>query len=214
MPLSFYFELISFLVSLLLFRSSIRKTYLKIFPFYLLLTLIVEILGEILNSKKIHNLWLYNFFTIVEFIFYFWVIRKIIQNKKVKKIFLFVLITYPVCAITNILFIQKINHFHSFTYAMGCLLIVACCIYYFYELFLLPHSVSLIKQPAFWICTGLLFFYTFTFPIYGLTNFVLGLPRVIIRNLESVIKILNVFLYSMFSIAFLCRIRMPKLSRS
>lgn len=212
MPLHIYFEISSFLVSLFLLKKSIKKSYLKAFPFFLFLTLIVEVLGEILNRKLIHNTWLYNFFTIIEFVFYLWVIREIIQNKKAKKIFFSVMIIYPVCAVTNILFIQKINHFHSFTYAMGCLLIVASCIYYFFELFLMPHSIALLKQPAFWISTGLLFFYTFTFPIYGLTNLVMGLPKVIIINLANVISILNIFLYSMFCIAFLCRIKMPKLS--
>ena len=212
--LQYYVELISLLISLFLFTKSNKKKYLKLFPYYLLLTLIIELLGEVLNKRKVHNLWLYNFFTTLEFVFYVWVIREIIRDIKVKKIFSIILIAYPSCALVNIVFIQRINHFHSYTYALGCLLIVASCIYYFYELFLMPHSVKLLQQPAFWICSGLLFFYTFTFPIYGLTNFVLSLPKVIIRNLENVIMILNVFLYSMFSIAFLCRIRMPKLSRS
>ncbi len=59
-------------------------------------------------------------------------------------------------ALLNIYFVQ-VNVFPPTTYSLGCLLIVGICIYYFYELFHLPSSVNLLREPAFWICTGLLF---------------------------------------------------------
>lgn len=211
---SFCAELVGFFISLLFFIKKSDKNYLNIFPYFLLITLIVESIGQVLYDKKTNNLWLYNFFSVFEFVFYLWVIGEIIRNKKAKKACSVLMIAYPICAVMNILFIQKINNYHSYTYTIGCLLIVTSCGYYFLELFLMPHSVGLFKQPAFWICTGLLFFYALTFPIFGLTNFVSRLPKKIIKNLANVISILNIFLYSMFSIAFLCRIRMPKLSRS
>jgi hypothetical protein len=71
-----------------------------------------------------------------------------------------------------------------------------------------------VKEPAFWICSGLLFFYTCSFPLFGLWNHLHGLPRIILRNLAAVMQFLNVLLYSLFSIAFLCRIRIQKKVRT
>ncbi|MGZ8557320.1 MAG: hypothetical protein ACXWWC_03260, partial [Chitinophagaceae bacterium] len=76
-----------------------------------------------------------------------------------KKIIKAVLLIYALTSTVNIIFIQKMKAFHTITYSLGCLLIVIFCFYYFLELFKLPKSVKLKNNPAFWICTGLLFFY-------------------------------------------------------
>ncbi len=117
---------------------------------------------------------------------------------------------YILIAVTNILFIQKIKAFHTVTYAFGCLLIVAACIYYFFELFKIPKSVELKKNPAFWICSGLLFFYCCGFPLFGMFNFLSDISKLIIKNFYNIITILNIFLYTLFTIAFLCRLKIRK----
>ncbi|HZE85428.1 MAG TPA: hypothetical protein VE035_14030, partial [Puia sp.] len=141
---------------------------------------------------------------------YFFALYRIIHNPTARKFILYVLCIYPCIALINIFFIQKIDVFHSITYSLGCLLIVAICIYYFFELFRLPHSVNLLRQPPFWICSGLLFFFTCIFPVYGFNNLLGGFARVIIKNLVFLVALLNVFLYSSFTIAFLCRLRTRK----
>jgi hypothetical protein len=93
------------------------------------------------------------------------------------------------------------------TYALGCLLTIFCCVYYFWELFQRPSSVNLGRQPAFWICSGLLFYYTCTFPLYGAINMLKLFPRVILSNLLYILVLLNILLYLSFTIAFLCRLR-------
>ena len=121
---------------------------------------------------------------------------------------------YLIVAVINISFIQKMKSFHSVTYALVCLLIVAFCIYYFYELFKRPKSVKLKNNPAFWICSGLLFFYCCGFPLFGLANYLSNISPLIIKNFYSIVIILNIFLYSLFTIAFLCRIKTRKYTLS
>ena len=211
LPLYVYFIAISFLASLsVYFISKSSPFYLKLFPPFLLATLIVESFGAYLPSINKPNVWLYNFFTVFEFCFYLFVIILIINNNRTKKIIRIILILYPTITIVNIIFIQQMKAFHTVTYALGCLLIVIFCICYFLELFKNPKSVKLKNNPAFWICSGLLFFYCCGFPLYGLTNFISGISKLIIRNFFSIIIILNIFLYSLFTIAFLCRLKIRK----
>ncbi|OIR08299.1 hypothetical protein GALL_94670 [mine drainage metagenome] len=197
-------------------KKKLQGLYLQLFIIFLAISLFVELLASfLLQIKKQENtLLLFNIFTAFEFMFYLWVIREVIRNRKAKKVMLFILLIYPLTALINVFFFQGKHGFHSFTYALGCLLIVISCIYYFYELFLIPYSVNLLRQPSFWICTALLFFYAFTYPIYGLSNLMMSLPKTILINLERIVYLLNVLLYSMFSIAFLCRIKIRKYSRS
>ncbi len=211
LPVYFYMISFCFLASLsVYFTTKEFFYYLKYFPPFLLATLIAEFFGSYLLSINKNNLWLYNFFTVFEFCFYLFVIRIIITNKKIKKAVVITLLFYLLIAVINIIFIQKMNAFHTVTYALGCLLIVGFCIYYFFELFKLPKSVNLKNNPAFWICSGLLFFYCCGFPLYGLTNYLSGISKLIIKNFFAIIVILNCFLYTLFTIAFLCRIKTRK----
>ena len=211
LPLYVYFIFISFIASLSVYSTSQTSSpYLKLFPPFLLTTIVIEFLGTYLASIRKSNLTLYNFFSVFEFCFYLFVISLIISNKKMKKVMFIAMIVYALIAISNIIFIQKLKAFHTVTYAFGCLVIVAACVYYFFELFKMPGVVKLKNNPAFWICSGLLFFYCCGFPLYGMFNFLSGISRLIIRNFYSIIVILNIFLYSLFTIAFLCRLKVRK----
>lgn len=200
-----FFIAASFLVSLLVYiKPKTSPFYLKLFPPFLLATLIVEALGSYLYSIGKNNLALYNFFTVFEFLFYLYVISLVISNKNAKRIIRITAILYVLIAITNILFIQRMKTFHTVTYSLGCLLIVISCIYYFLELFRSPKSVKLINSPAFWICSGLLFFYCCGFPLYGLINYWSGISKLLVKNFGEIFTILNIFLYTLFTVAFLC----------
>lgn len=203
---------ISIIASLVANRKKNSELYIKAFSFFLIASLLVEMIGDVRNNKGLNNLLMYNIFNVFEFTFYIWLIREIVQNKKAKNLILYILLLYPAVDLVNIFFIQGTTHFHTITYALGCLLIVLLCIYYFFELFQSPSSVNLLKQPAFWICSGLLFFYCCSFPIFGLSNLLMHLPRIFMRNIRTIIILLNIFLYSMFTLAFLCRFRTMKSS--
>ena len=203
---SIIIQILCLLASITLFFQASAPRYLKTFPFFMLITLIVEITAWLLLQYKINVTLLYIVFTSFEFMFYLFVIAYSIYNLKVRKIILWLLAVYPVLVLLNRLFIQQ-KSFHTITYSIGCLLVVAACIFYFFELFQSTHSVNLIKEPAFWICSGLLFFYCCTFPLIGLWNYLHNLPGIILKNLNDILTFLNILLYSLFSIAFLCRLR-------
>jgi hypothetical protein len=201
---------IAVLAGLIVYFQPDTDVYLRLFPIFLLLTEIVILIATYLSGQNGNNIILYNFFGSFEFCFYFFILYRIIQKRLAKQIIFYILCIYPLLALINIFFIQGLTSFHSITYGLGCILIISICIYYFLELFQLEHSVNLGQQPAFWICSGLLFFYACTFPIFGLLNLIRSLPYVILKNLRTIIDLLNIFLYSSFTIAFLCRLRIRK----
>jgi len=213
--MTWYFTLvliiIAFLASLSLFFQPKADPYLKFFPFFLLVYALEESVSDYLLLHGKYNTVLFNPFSVLIFCFYFFILRRIVYSPKAKKIILYILCIYPIIALFNIYFIQKDGGLHTVTYSLGCLLIVGCCIYYFLELFQLSHMVNLVRQPAFWICSGLLFYFACSFPLYGLNNLVFkNVSRATILNLMILFNLLDVFLYSSFIIAFLCRIRVRK----
>ena len=216
LSINIYIIALCFLVSLsVFFTQKTSFSYLKLFPPFLLLTLISESFGSYLGTKGIPNVLLYNLFSTFEFCFYLLIISLIIYDKKWKWFIRISIAIYTLVALANILFIQKSNTFHTMTYAIGCLLIVFFCIYYFFELFRVPQSEKLLKNPAFWICSGLLFFYCCGFPLYGLINSWSNISKIVLNNFDTIVSILNFFLYSLFMIALLCfRTRKYTLSQS
>ncbi len=201
---------VSLLASLTLYFQRKDDAWLRYFPPFLLVSVLVDLASMLNLIKGDINHAAYNFFSLVEFIFYFFILREIIRSRLMKRIIQIVIFIYGALHLGNIIFIQKIYGFPVTTYALGCLLIVAISIYYFYELFQIPQPVPLVRQPAFWVCSGLLFFYCVTFPIFAPMNLLKGLPNVILKNLVEIIHVLNVLLYSSFTIAFLCRPRTRK----
>jgi hypothetical protein len=200
----------SFVLSLTTFFQKGTPLYLRLCPFYLLATILVQKIGLYMSQHGIHNGFLYSSYSNFEFIFYFFVLRSIIQNKRVKSLLLFILIAYPLVAIFNMFYFSAESDFQSKIYTVGCILIVVFCIIYFWELFQLPKTINIKNEPSFWICTAILFSYVVTFPYWGLVDFMKTAPKIVLNNLLNLLMIINILSYLLFTIAFLCRIKIRK----
>src|ERR1700754_4588483 len=162
---------IALLASLTLFLQREKEPYLRLFPLFLLVNLITETLSDYLAFHALNNVLLNNISSCLVFVFYLYTLRWIIRSPKLKNVIFYIIPAYLTISLINIFLVQMVV-FHSMTYSLGCLLIVTFCIFYFWELFQRTHSVNLLRQPAFWICSGLLFYYACSFPLYGLLNFI------------------------------------------
>lgn len=212
MEIAFYipFIILSLVFSIIFnIQQKNRLLYQKLFPYYLAVTLCVESISLYIWSNGEYNMHVYMYFGVIEFIFYFFVLSQLVISSRVKTLMRVLIFVYPLLFVVNKLFFQK-EGFTSMSYAVGCLIIVSTCIFYFLEIFQSSHSVVLIREPAFWICTGLLFFYCCTFSFFGLANFINNLPSIILNNIYVLLNLMNSLLYSLFTIAFLCRIRIRK----
>jgi hypothetical protein len=201
---------IAFFSSLTSFFRPAAERYLKYFSIFLFFNLLLDIATAYTAYYHIDNVFLNNVSFVLVISCELLLLREIVHGKKAKKVILGFVVAYPMISLINFLLVQVPSAFQSRTYAFGCLLIVPTCVYYFWELFQQKSSVSLARQPAFWICSGLLFYYACTFPLFGLLNFVNALPKIIIQNLFQIFILLNVFQYLSFTIAFLCRLKLKK----
>ena len=133
------FEFIAFLTSLSLYFRKQVPAYLKFFPPFLLITVIIEIIGALFRLKYREAMFLmFNYFSVFEFIFYYFVSYHLIYNVRIKKVIFFTGVLYPIIAAINLL--QETNKIHSTTYSLGAILLVCFCLCYFYEFF--KSSVS------------------------------------------------------------------------
>lgn len=201
--------LISLIAGITVYFTSRTPFYLKTFPVFLLGCLFTDIYGRYLHSTGQQNVYLYNLFSVYSFTYYLYVLQRIVQNRKVKRILLGIAVLFPILSIL-IISTQSTDTFSSTVYTIGSLAIIIIGIYYFFELFQLKHAINLAREPAFWICCGLLFFYCCSFPLLGLANYLYRLSPLLLENLTFILSFLNVLLYSLFTIGFLCRLRFHK----
>src|SRR5262249_45108966 len=152
--------------------------------------------------RGIPNASLYNYLSTYEFTVYLVILSRVVVNKKAKAAILWTAAGYLVFGLLNIHLIQGVNTFNTFSYCTGCLLTIMACIYYFIELFQLPQLVNLVKEPAFWISSGLLFFCTLSFPLLGLANYIVNISSVFVKYFHDIIYYINALLYVLFTIAF------------
>jgi hypothetical protein len=205
-----FFAGISFLASLTIFIGPRAPFYLRLLSLYLLLDCIVEAYTSYEALHK-HNTQLINgLSSTVSFVLYIYIIRDIIRNLKARRVLLYCLWAFPVFFVVNILLFQKSGVFQSVTYSLGCLLIVTASIYYFWELFQNRAYINLLREPAFWICSGLLFYCACSFPVDAMINFISNITLRLARVLTLIQDLVYILLYLSFTIAYLCRLRPRK----
>jgi hypothetical protein len=205
-----YFMLASLVAGLTVYFTTPSRIYLKLLPVFLLITFINELYAGYVVSKGGYTTVQYNIYNLLEFGFFIYLITQNIENRHIQRKPNWILWLYLAIAIANLLIFQGINTYNSVTYAIGSLAVVALSIFYFFELFRKKHFVQLSREPSFWIITGILFYFSCSFPLLTTTNFIQKMPEIILNNLQSLLFLLNIMLYTLFTIAFLCRIKIRR----
>ncbi len=202
--------LISFISSLSTLSIKNDKLIFRLFSLFLFTTFIIELVADKMAENKQSNILIYNLFTTFEFCFYFFffhfVLKKYLKESKIY----YIIPLYVALALVNIFLIQGKDNFHTYTYIFGCLSCIVLSITYFYFLFKYSKINNLTKDPVFWISAALLLYYSCTLPVFGIINFLTNLAVPFYSELAFIIAFMNIVLYLLFTIGFLCRISIKK----
>ncbi len=195
--------LITILISSLISVYNFNKLekHLKAFSIFLLITLAVECVGYFLLKT---NVWLFNIFTALEFVFYLLLFRHTLTSISQKKIIIFFIASTILASLGNMLFFQGLFKFNNYSYSYGCMLICICVIMYLLQLLHHSNPQPLTHIPMFWISTGLLIFYACNFFYMGLLNYLISVSMEIAKELFMIISVLNIVMYSLFSVGIIC----------
>ena len=119
--------------------------------------------------------------------------------------------------IINLVFIQKKVGFNPINFTVQSLIVAALCIFYFFELFQKTEAPSLSRLPAFWITTAIFFNVVLTFPMFASLSFMDDWSKqnevsfkLIFAHIDAIFNIILVLTYILYSIGFLCVIRISK----
>jgi hypothetical protein len=201
-----FFQIAAFLVALYQYPKIKGTKYLYFVP-YLLFIVVYEI-GSVYNWFVIDhkNLWITNIVVTVSFLFYSFFLLATIRTPVFKKwikraIFLSILVS-----LTDMIFIQGFWHLDTIgiLLQLGILTVITCL--YFYELLnYTEQTLSIIKVPAFWLNTGLLFNCLVNFLFYSAFAYMAYLGNREFHLLYDITaNIANIILYSFLMVSFIC----------
>jgi hypothetical protein len=207
MSLDFYFEFLSFALSILFFKQ-LKNAAIVIFVPFLFLTVLIEFIGWCYHFFQIanKNYWLFNLFTSFELIFYAYLFSIHFKHAILKKIAFYFIPLLMLISILNYTYLQGTDHFHTYTLLFGSFFMVIFCCVYLYELIINDtHYENLFNQPFFWICIGIFLFYLGSVIINSLFEYMLS-NELLSRGNNLYLLItrgLNMVLYTSFSISFI-----------
>jgi hypothetical protein len=118
---------------------------------------------------------------------------------------------YTIFVLVNMIFLS--DHFtHNYTFIIRCLLFIWLTLAYFWQLSQSHDIVKLTQIPLFWISVGIFVFSMGSIFVQGLGSDVTDKELAFAIYLLN--PILNIYLYTMFIISFLCTQRNPGYSSS
>ncbi len=198
-----YAELIAFIVGCVVLKKYWLREY-KILVLLAGITFLVEISGHVMWIKfHQNNNWLYNIFLPFQCFCFLFLFYKAAIYKSIKHInyalliFLFAGTAISYCFHRNFIFLNS----YASTLYLVLMLIASGCFYI--DAILNELEIKLVKQPPFWVATGMLFFTVIYILIFALWNELIKVPYYKLILFYSTI-VANTFLYGGLIACFLC----------
>ena len=163
-------------------------------------------IGEMQKLFGIHksNLWSVNIEVTIEFIFYSFFIISSSREPKEKRGFKIAAWAIFVFTLIDVFFIQGVERLCSIAIVMQyALLIIMVCRFFYGQMKVFDGETSLLKQPDFWVNTGLLFFSLSEFLFFAAFNLAYVVPGIFSTLFDIISAVANIILYSCLIVSFI-----------
>ncbi len=212
-PLSIYhyFEFAALITSVVFLYKFDNKPLRWFIPF-LLLMVFVDFTGLYIRKElKEVNTWLYNLSIPLEYFFYGFIIGSLCITKNYRRIIFWCICFFAMWVVINLNFLQGFTDLNTNTLKAGSVLMIFFSCLGLIDLFRNDEHTTLLANPLFWICTGVLFFnagefiYFFFFDIFLQNHWDKAA-----KTFASINNKLIYVLYTCISIAIICSKKLEK----
>lgn len=199
MPIGVIIILIATLTGLILI-NKIRPVYFSLIVILLFLSSCNEILALYIFSVK-QKVFAYNIFSLIEIAIWFIAIyyTAIFKNRKILIVLLFLIL-----ALSTFEIITK-RGFHSMSYRLFSVFIIATSILYFHSLLNTKKEHYLLVDGKFWLFLGLLLFhFVFLFYLTALDFKEFKYAKDAMLVFREILNLTNILYYTSISIGLIC----------
>ena len=217
---TFFSPLIATLVALLGFIISLKRKNkrFKYFPFYFGLYFLVNVLwhiGPILSNpyNKINRSiadYLDHFFTFLEFFIFLNYMNENTQNNFIRKSYKYLMLifslTFFYATIRDIIiYKQMTRETRNVVYTIEAILLIVPGTFFLKKYFEDGSKISIMKDPDFWIITGILFTMICTLPYSFLENYISHQYHNLLSATYSIFYVFYILLFLMIIKGMLCK---------
>lgn len=206
--------LLGALASIRAFRMQWPRPY-RWFSIFLFVSLIVELFAVFWNNwlykqfpvtYSASNHWIYNLFIFPEYLFYIFFFQQTCGYKLFtrKRAFLF-MAAYTLWGLANILYVNGLYRYSAQTMVVSGITMVVLTSGYFISLLRSNKLVKLYREPLVWISIGAFIYHLCCIPYFTFFNYLNKVNLPLSLSLYQILTVLCCFMYSSYTIAFLCR---------
>jgi hypothetical protein len=185
----------------------------------IVLITILETLGTYIAGTGKENVIYYNLaFVYLETILILYFFQILFKGNKAKKIVVIALGAFFFWAVFYSFFFQSLFVFHNVSYVIGGILLISCCLYFFYGLMKEDwyQDRNLLGLPIFWIVTMIMFFYSGSLLYFASFRFISGANIELMIKINYIIQFLSILMYwvmgTAFYIPFWLKRKQPKIN--
>jgi len=154
-------------------RFGRMPAYAKCLLAYLVMTAIVNTTNTILTLNRIHNLWVFHIYTILESFLLLYYFKLILINKSVNTIIRVLLWAFPLFCVVNFLFLQSLYNFNTYTRPVEAIIFISLCGVYWWQGNEEDSEISWGNIPNNWIITGLMLYFAGALFLFLLAKYIL-----------------------------------------
>ena len=155
------------LILFFIFQRNNKSKELRVISFYLIYAVLNDILAYYLfRIANLRPFFIYDIFDVVEFCLFSWFFYLIINNTKIKRLVIPLIVLFCIFSISLYIFLPGNNSFSSIIAGVESVLIISMCIYYFFDQLKDSNTLLIYASINFWIIISFLIYLSGTFFLY------------------------------------------------
>ena len=146
----------------------------KLLFYYLIASGLINLAAMVMINFKMRNLPLLHLYTIVEATLILGYLSTLFKDKLIKTILRSIIILFPLLCIINVVFIQSIFTYNTYTRPLEAILITFFCMLYLYNS---GFTENWLKQPKSWFNIGILIYFPVVCIIFIVSNYIVFVAK-------------------------------------
>lgn len=199
----------SIIIPIAVFTARYRKmpSFTFILFIYLISSAVLNTTAIILALNKFRNAWLFNINTITESVLLLLFFLHIITSKKNRTLITWLLYVFPAYCLVNMLLIQQVNVFNTYTRAAEAIIFILLSVIYWWQADEDSAEMTWGEIASNWVVAGLMLYFAGGFFIFLLQNYLLHyLPAPEVKRALDIAWTANgafiLIMYQLFAIGF------------
>lgn len=166
--------------------------------------IVISLSGELwVHTLGKSNMLFYHIYILIEYLFLLNIFRLFFNEYLSTKTWQILAIGFTLIWIGNISIDKGWSAFPDYIHTLEAIIILVLVTLWFHKMLKEKTILNPEKTFEFWICTGLLFFFSGNFLLFVFSNFLMTIDMTSYEPIWKIHIVLNLMLYSMYSIAIL-----------